>query len=164
MATSFASSPQPGLSQGMKAPGGHKRSSSSSFFQQFVLFTERLYRVPGFDQYMDATHHPSNDPVATLWDVFRQGHSLTHLYNVMFPDNRLPDKSNAKSSANAAKANVYHFLLALKTKLHFAEEDTFTISELYQDDTNGFVKVALFLFVIADWTSVDLNPLFYCRL
>lgn len=45
------------------------------------------------------------------------------------------------SNANACKALVMRFLIALKEKLGWDPDDTFTVSQLYLNDTNGFVRV-----------------------
>jgi cell division control protein 24 len=39
------------------------------------------------------------------------------------------------------KDNVYHFILACRQELNLPEASDFSISELYKDDTHGFVKV-----------------------
>ena len=39
------------------------------------------------------------------------------------------------------KDNVYHFILACRQELNLPEANDFSLSELYKDDTHGFVKV-----------------------
>lgn len=104
--------------------------------------------VKGFDVYfqelelIDDGLPNSNDPLTKLWHICRQGSSLCYLYNTLKPDEPImsdPTKNN--SAANKSKALVYHFIIACKNQLHFAEETLFTLSDLYQNDTNGFVKV-----------------------
>ena len=45
------------------------------------------------------------------------------------------------SNANMCKALVMRFILALKERLGWDPDDTFTVSQLYLNDTNGFVRV-----------------------
>ncbi|KAG0180929.1 hypothetical protein DFQ29_009750 [Apophysomyces sp. BC1021] len=44
-------------------------------------------------------------------------------------------------SVNNLKVYVYDFLIACRQHLHLSEDDLFTITDLYQEDTSGFVKV-----------------------
>ena len=128
------------------------KPTSVSLYQTCRIITERLRDVPGFaelylewcnldsDGAVPAT--PTIDPVNNLWKCFRLGASLCHLYNATLPDIELSVRPDATSSnINACKAEVYHFLLACKKHLNFSDEDLFTISELYSENTNGFVKV-----------------------
>lgn len=54
------------------------------------------------------------------------------------------------SNTNSCKASVYHFILACKKELEFREDQLFTITELYKDDTNGFVKVIKTVSLVLD--------------
>ncbi|KAF9403146.1 hypothetical protein BGZ94_004692, partial [Podila epigama] len=114
---------------------------------------ERLAAVPKFEQYLtpDILAHiqagpPSastaqDDPVSQLWALFRLGEPLAALYNALRP--RIPlqiNKSDSPNHIRTAKAWVFHFLVGCWEELQIPKEELFTISELYQDDTNGFVK------------------------
>lgn len=46
-----------------------------------------------------------------------------------------------RSNANACKAQVMRFIIALKEKLGWDPDEIFTVSQLYLNDTNGFVMV-----------------------
>lgn len=60
----------------------------------------------------------------------------------MNPEVELPVNPDAnRSNANACKAQVMKFIIALKEKLGWDPDDIFTVSQLYLNDTNGFVKV-----------------------
>lgn len=84
----------------------------------------------------------SSDPVTQLWQCFRLGSPLCALFNTMSPDVELPVNPDAnRSNANACKAQVMKFIIALKEKLGWDPDDIFTVSQLYLNDTNGFVKV-----------------------
>lgn len=89
--------------------------------------------------YLDCT---TTDPLSKLTLICRQGFPLCTLYNALKPVKLLSVESDPNLNAlNSCKANVYHFIVACRKYLLFPEEDMFTISDLYQNDTNGFVKV-----------------------
>jgi cell division control protein 24 len=91
-------------------------------------------------KYLDSTE--TTDPLTKLTAICRQGFPLCKLYNALNPEEPLAVDSDPKLNAvNSCKANVYHFIVGCRAKLLLAEEDMFTISDLYQNDTNGFVKV-----------------------
>jgi cell division control protein 24 len=106
--------------------------------------------VNGFDRYFDSEYtttdgslSPEIDPVKVLWTTLRKGAPLCALFNALRPKEPLEVKTEFRdlSNTNSCKASVYHFILACKKELQFKEDQLFTITELYQDDTNGFVKV-----------------------
>lgn len=115
--------------------------------------------VEGFDIYFESedlqpqeqqdSNCTKSDPLTKLWTICRQGSSLCYLYNALKPDQPiLTEKNTSKnnSATNKSKALVYHFIIACRDQLHFAEETLFTLSDLYQNDTNGFVKVKLYIY------------------
>ncbi|KAI8075020.1 hypothetical protein BC940DRAFT_324238 [Gongronella butleri] len=82
------------------------------------------------------------DPLTRLWQICRRGSPLCTLYNALNPAQPLKvDHNPNPNQVNACKASVYHFIVACRKELLFPEDEMFTISDLYQDDTNGFVKV-----------------------
>ncbi|CAG8729838.1 5124_t:CDS:2, partial [Acaulospora colombiana] len=82
------------------------------------------------------------DPVNLLWTTFRLGYPLCALFNALQPLNPLTVEEERPGTSNKKpKASVYNFLVACSKQLNLDPEQTFTISQLYQDDTNGFVKV-----------------------
>ncbi|KAI9319982.1 hypothetical protein BX666DRAFT_2018116 [Dichotomocladium elegans] len=83
-----------------------------------------------------------SDPLSKLWTLCRRGSPLCTLFNVLQPEKPLKvDRNPSLNQLNACKASVYHFIVACRDQLNFAEDDLFTITDLYQNDTNGFVKV-----------------------
>ena len=129
--------------------------STPSLYQQTMTTIEQLYSIPGFEHYlfpeglgslMETTDgRPMIDPVAVLWGCFRLGAPLCFIVN-MFDEYRraplsVPDVSQLTTYSNVCKKCVYHFLIACKELLGLPEDQLFTISELYRDDTSGFVKV-----------------------
>ncbi|KAG4303085.1 hypothetical protein PCANB_000719 [Pneumocystis canis] len=133
--------------------------ASSSIYQMSRRMHERLLDVPNFEIYLNNAKSQNdifpagivNDPVSLLWQCFRQGASLCALFNALKPEKPLAVNPKAHlTSMNACKASVYHFLLACRNELGYGDNDLFSISQLYQDDTNGFVKVAKTVSLILD--------------
>ncbi|KAI8085178.1 uncharacterized protein BX664DRAFT_300963 [Halteromyces radiatus] len=88
------------------------------------------------------TNDFSNDPLSKLCCLCRRGTPLFTLFNALNTKQPLKMDPNPKlNQLNNCKANVYHFLVACRQQLLFPEEEVFTVSDLYVDDTNGFVKV-----------------------
>ncbi|KAJ3103566.1 hypothetical protein HDU96_009219 [Phlyctochytrium bullatum] len=124
-----------------------------SLFQSCMMLIEKLYGFPLFEFYLfpdgvemyQTDPPPLIDPVAILWGCFRLGAPLCMLYNQLNPRTPLnvSDVSAIRPPkyTNVCKDNVYHFIVACKNDLGLSEKDVFSISELYKDDTNGFVKV-----------------------
>lgn len=127
------------------------KPTSVSLYQTCRIIIDRLKDVPLFEalylQDDGTSQTPSStttlkDPVNDLWRCFRTGATLCHLYNATMPDIELSVRPEpTMTNMNACKAEVYHFLLACKNHLGFGDDDLFTISELYSENTNGFVKV-----------------------
>ncbi|RKP28125.1 Dbl homology domain-containing protein [Syncephalis pseudoplumigaleata] len=134
--------------------------SSASFFQTSLQIIDRLSCIPGFDYYLDPeyltavadTDIPTIDPVTTLWCIFRIGNALCELVNIGRPQNPVPiNADNSLASLNLCKKSVFHFLVACKNDFGIRSEDVFAISELYQQDTNGFVKVLKTVSLVLDY-------------
>ncbi|KAI9316775.1 hypothetical protein BX666DRAFT_1946753 [Dichotomocladium elegans] len=120
---------------------------------------DKLTAVEGMNEYLDdagQSPHPlsaqspstsepttptSSDPLSKLWSLCRRGAPLCTLFNALNPAKPLKVDPNLNLKQNACKASVYHFIVACRDQLHFSEDELFTITDLYQDDTNGFVKV-----------------------
>jgi len=125
----------------------------SSLYHTCLTVLDKLACIPGFDYYQnqDVTTPTSLtipsptstiDPVSKLWNICRKGSSLCFLFNNLRPNAPVKVNEDASlTSANACKANVYHFIVGCQKELHFSDDDLFTICDLTQDDTNGFVKV-----------------------
>ncbi|KAI8098750.1 uncharacterized protein BX664DRAFT_271545 [Halteromyces radiatus] len=84
-------------------------------------------------------------PMSKLWHFCRQGTSLCILFNTLRPEHPISlEQQNPSSSSTTAqkpKAYVYHFIIACRDQLHFTSDTLFTLKDVFQDDTNGFVKV-----------------------
>ncbi|KAG1436921.1 hypothetical protein G6F56_013347 [Rhizopus delemar] len=92
--------------------------------------------LEGFDEFLEK--EDLSDPLTKLWNICRPGVSLCFLFNALNTD--APISVNP-SATNKSKAYIYHFIIACRDQLHFPEDSLFTVTELCQNDTNGFVKV-----------------------
>ncbi|KAJ3208089.1 hypothetical protein HDU67_007027 [Dinochytrium kinnereticum] len=138
---------------GLPTPFKPATAPVKSLFQSCMSLIEKLYGFPLFEFYLfpdgidmyQTDPPPLIDPVAILWGCFRLGAPLCMLYNQLNPRTPLnvSDVSAIRPPkyTNVCKDNVYHFIVACKNDLGLSEKDVFSISELYKDDTNGFVKV-----------------------
>ncbi|RIB18608.1 hypothetical protein C2G38_2036762 [Gigaspora rosea] len=133
--------------------------ASQSLYPQCQDLLGRLYCVEGFEQYLiqgqnsmqsngsivgtpTSENGPSSlilkeDPVTLLWQTFRLGYPLCALFNAFKP--KKPLKVTIEDSK--PKACVYNFLVACREEFQLRPEQLFTITQLFQDDTNGFVMV-----------------------
>lgn len=124
-----------------------KADPAQGLYQTCLTLRERLRDVPGFEKFLDPPEDadPSvpEDPVTQLWRCFRMGSSLCVLFNATRPAELIRDDrlSPSLKTVNDCKAASYHFLKGIKQELDIQGDDAFMISNLYSDDTNGFVKV-----------------------
>ena len=86
------------------------------------------------------------DPVSVLWTLTRSGDPLCVLLNYLLPKDKHIEIKNweeamHKQNLNQCKAQVYFCIMSCRNVLHWAETELFSISELYQDDIAGFLKV-----------------------
>ncbi|KAJ3135641.1 hypothetical protein HDU90_003716 [Geranomyces variabilis] len=122
-------------------------TATVSLYQQTMLLIEKLYSLPGFDFYMFPHGIDENTVIApfeVIWSCFRLGSPFCHLYNQLRPRKRLavPDVPTLKPPYNnTCKKAVYEFIVACKAELQLSDKELFSISGLYKDDTNEFVKL-----------------------
>ena len=118
--------------------------ASSSLFQICVNLRQRLHGVLGFSETIleeEEDADEDTDPVTLLWRTFRRGYPLMLLYNTLRPNQPLTIPTGMREEKKG-KAATFKFLQACSTDLGFPLEEMFIISDLYGDDTTGFVKVA----------------------
>lgn len=139
---------RPGYPVPANVPGNRPPASGAGLYQICLALHERLWCVPGFGAaFLEPASPgmlPQCDPVTQLWQCFRLGTPLCVLFNALAPEyaRKLPlNVEGNLSSANACKALVMRFLIALKEQLGWTPEETFTVTQLYVNDTNGFVRV-----------------------
>ena len=118
--------------------------ASSSLFQICVSLRQRLMGVPGFSDALIEEEEDADedtDPVTVLWRTFRRGLPLILLYNALEPAQPLVLGASVREDKRG-KAATFKFLQACVNDLKFPAEDCFIVTDLYGDDTTGFVKVA----------------------
>ncbi|OAD69987.1 hypothetical protein PHYBLDRAFT_96834, partial [Phycomyces blakesleeanus NRRL 1555(-)] len=122
-------------------------SQKASLYYTCRSVLQGLAAVPGFEIYLnpeqpqDSDTITNTDPLNKLWSICRQGDSLCLLYNTLMPDTPIVIPRSDPKIVIKPKAYVYHFIVACRDQLHFSEESLFTLTDLWQNDTNGFVKV-----------------------
>ena len=115
-----------------------------SLYQMCIKLRRRLSGVPGFRPYLDEMEEREadglTDPVSSLWQCFRSGLPLLAIYNASDPeegdltvDTNRPDR--------VGKEAAFLFIKSCMQKMNIPATDTFTVTDLYSDNTTGFVKV-----------------------
>ncbi|KAG0304282.1 hypothetical protein BGZ97_001559 [Linnemannia gamsii] len=134
----------------------------------------RLAGVPNFEHFLDPAlllqlqansnaiwETTPNDPVSQLWILFRLGTPLACILNSVRPPNQQQNIDNEDLSfanINTCKERVFHFIVACLQDLHFTHENVFTISELYHDNPQGFLKVLNTVSKVLDRLEASPNP------
>jgi len=136
------------------APTTSSTTSTVSLYQTSIALRDRLQGVSGFQHFLELTEKPnSTDPAAPsehdtldldvvshLWRCFMLGPSLCCIYNALNPVKKLEiNKDCTLADLKECKKAVYHFLVAIKDIIPSSK--LFTISDLYNNNTNGIVKV-----------------------
>ncbi|RGB32732.1 hypothetical protein C1646_733976 [Rhizophagus diaphanus] len=160
LSISSIESPKPTSSNALNRPA----QASQSLYPLCLDLLERLYCVEGFEKYLiqgqnnmpnnssivgtpTTENGPNNiirnDPVTLLWQTFRLGHPLCVLFNALKPQKEaiIEETKPGTSEIKTSQKNVFHFLMGCREELKLEPGQMFTISQLYKDDTNGFVKV-----------------------
>ncbi|GAA5794928.1 hypothetical protein HPULCUR_000276 [Helicostylum pulchrum] len=140
----------------------NKPSNGTSLYHLCRSVLDRLSLVEGMQYYLDYeiltpcsssvmssesgsttnSNSSSNDPLTKLWELCRRGTPLATLFNALNPAEPLKLNFNQpQQMTNECKKTVYHFIVACRNQLSFKEEQVFTLSDVYKDNTNGFVKV-----------------------
>jgi cell division control protein 24 len=79
------------------------------------------------------------DPVTIVWRFLRRGFPLMALYNATNPRIRLEVDPNKVGEKKRGQAATFKFMQACKEHLGITEN--FMVTDLYGEDTTGFVKV-----------------------
>ena len=121
--------------------------------------------TPGYSEYQQ--NPAAFDPINILWSCFRLGTPICHLYNQLRPAKPLevPDLG-PNPGVNDCKKPLAKFVMAWKMDLAMPEEDLFSISKIFEDNTNEFVKVSIrpsadgrTLVVMIGWNDFAFNLL-----
>jgi cell division control protein 24 len=81
------------------------------------------------------------DPVTSMWNMLRQGLPLLAIYNATNPPTPLAINRARVKEPNIPKAAAFKFLQACLDDLQIPQDQCFLVTDLYGQDTTGFVKV-----------------------
>lgn len=139
-----------------------RADASRSLYQICVNLRNRLAQVPGFNgHFVDSDDEDEAeedmDPVSSLWRCLRKGTPLVTLYNTLKPAEPLPLPDNKMAEPKKSKMAAFKFVEACMKDLQIPPGDVFALSDLFGDDTTGFVKVRPFLFFLCPQGTRHLN-------
>ncbi|PYI22445.1 Rho guanyl nucleotide exchange factor [Aspergillus japonicus CBS 114.51] len=122
------------------------RRGGESIYQSCVNLKKRLAEVPNFEPHLQEMEEAdlvqgNTDPVASLWNCLRNGYPLLAIYNASGPDENLEIDPAKVPEAKRPKAATFKFLQASLQELAFPQQDCFLITDLYGENTTGFLKV-----------------------
>ena len=83
------------------------------------------------------------DPVTAMWNCLRRGFPLMTVYNALQPTRPLGVDPARFGESKIGKAATFQFLRACLDELRIPSNEVFLITDLYGEDTTGFVKVCL---------------------
>ncbi len=124
-----------------------KADASRSLYQICVSLKQRLGQVPGFEGYLQQLEQLEMDdsgeggPVEALWQLFRIGHPLLAVYNVLQPEQLLVVDDEKAKDSKKSKIAIFKFIKACLGDLSMPATECFVINDLIGTDTTGFVKV-----------------------
>jgi cell division control protein 24 len=121
-----------------------RADKDTSLFQICLNLQQRLRSVPDFEQWLVEEEQDADDdtdPVTLLWRTFRRGYPLMTIYNALNPKVRLEVDESRVAEKKRGQAATFKFLQACMAELNFPAAECFIITDLYGDDTTGFVKV-----------------------
>ncbi|OLY82231.1 Rho guanine nucleotide exchange factor scd1 [Smittium mucronatum] len=130
----------------------NRPAPAASIYQKSLDLLDKLACIDGFEIYFENLLIKSRqneksrtelyrDPMQLVWEILQKGVSLCVLYNCLYPDEPIPTEKQVDGGLNVIKKLVYTFLKACKDKKLVDPNDLFTITDLFKDDTNSFVKV-----------------------
>lgn len=125
-----------------------RAGADSSLYQICLNLRKRLAEVPNFQPHLEemdeeeADANDATDPVTAMWNCLRRGFPLMTIYNAFNRPIPLKVDSNI-SEAKMAKHAAFKFLQACMSDLKFPPQECFLITDLYGENTTGFVKVTL---------------------
>jgi cell division control protein 24 len=123
-----------------------RADASRSLYQICVNLGQRLRQVPGFEQHLSDSEDEEEgedmdmDPMSSLWRCLRKGYPLMTIYNSLQPTEPL-QIAEGIAPKNIPKNAAFKFVQACLLNLEF--EECFVLTDLFGDDTTGFVKVSL---------------------
>lgn len=124
-----------------------------SLYQICIKLRRRLSGVPGFRPYLEEMDEREADglvdPVSSLWQCFRSGLPLLTIYNASNPEegDLTVDPSRPE---RVGKEAAFLFIKSCMQQMNIPAADTFTLTDLYSDNTTGFVKVTKLVHRVLD--------------
>jgi len=115
-----------------------KADASRSLYQICISLRQRLSQVPGFEVYLEQVD--ANDPVDSLWNLFRTGVPFLAIFNVLQPAEPIGVDEGKTAAKNKPKIAVFKFVEACLKELNISSADCFVINDVLGNDTSGFVK------------------------
>ncbi|PQE08515.1 guanine-nucleotide exchange factor cdc24 protein [Rutstroemia sp. NJR-2017a BBW] len=112
-------------------------------------------QVPGFDSHLiDSDDEDEGDddmdPVSSLWRCLRKGTPLMTIYNTLQPEEPLPPIDERMPEPKRVKVAAFKFVEACLKDLKLPAGECFSLSDLFGDDTTGFVKVTQVINLVLD--------------
>lgn len=83
----------------------------------------------------------SVDPATHVWKLFQQGAPLCIIFNLVDLDPTHAIAVTKSDDLRMCKKAVYDFLIAVKTHLNFDDDNMFTISNVFSDNTHDLLKI-----------------------
>ena len=145
--TTFSSPPPPPDPPSDVNIMNRRAGADSSLYQICMNLRRRLAEVPNFEDHLaemeedEAENNDTLDPVSLMWNCLRRGYPLMTIYNALRPREPLDVDSNRVKKSQVGKAATFKFLQACMETLKIPAADCFLITDLYGEDTTGFVKV-----------------------
>lgn len=116
-----------------------------SLFQICLNLQQRLKALPDFGKQLAEEEKDADadtDPVTLLWRTFRRGYPLMTIYNALKPEEPLQIDQSKITEMKWGKAATFRFLQACINNFGISADELFIVTDLYGNDTTGFVKVA----------------------
>ena len=117
-----------------------------SLYQICLKLRRRLSEVPGFGPYLEQMEEQEadgiTDPVSSLWRCFRNGLPLLTIYNASQPEEGMLEVDTTKDEKRVGKEATSKFIMACIKHMEIPAQEIFSVSDLYNDNTTGFVKVS----------------------
>ncbi|KAI9741213.1 MAG: hypothetical protein M1834_002929 [Cirrosporium novae-zelandiae] len=145
-----ASSPSTPANNTMIKPDNNiinrKAGRDQSLYHICLNLRQRLGEVPGLAEDLKTIEEQEQDeeemdPVTKMWKYLRRGYPLVMLYNALDPAQPIDVDPSKVAESKMGKARTFKFLQACMNELKFSPADCFLITDLYEENTTGFVKV-----------------------
>jgi len=129
-----------------------------SLYQISRKLRKRLSGVPGFQPYLDEMEQreeEGSDPVSSLWQCFRTGLPLLTIYNASQPEEGELRVKQSQVPEKIGKEAAYLFTKVCKQQMNIPSTEIFTLTDLFSDNTTGFVKVTKVVNRVLDLLSMS---------